>query len=55
MSDQRMAAMTPTVNAPVTNISQNGGGGGMTQAAFVSKATPYDRDFYRGLVATIAL
>ena len=55
MSDQRMAAMTPTVNAPITTISQNSGGGGMTQAAFVSKATPYDRDFYQGLVKTIAL
>ena len=55
MSDQRMAAMTPTVNAPITTISQNSGGGGMTQAAFVSKATPYDRDFYQGLIKTIAL
>jgi len=55
MSDQRMAAMTPTVNAPITTISQNGGGGGMTQVASVSKATPYDRDFYQGLVKTISL
>lgn len=55
MSDQRMSAMTPIVNAPITTVSQNSGGGGMTQAAFVSKATPYDRDFYQGLVKTIAL
>ena len=31
------------------------GGGGMLQAAFVSKATPYDRDFYKELVAKVAL
>jgi hypothetical protein len=35
--------------------SQSMTGGGMTTAALVSKATPYERDFYMGVVRTNAL
>ena len=52
MSDQRMAAMKPgggntTINAPVTNIAQNGGGGGS------GSATPYNTDMMKYLLRPV--
>jgi len=46
--------LTALANA-LKSQSMANGGGGMTQAALVSKATPYERDFYMGVVRARAL
>ena len=50
-SPEDLAGFAAAMKAP----GMQNGGGGMTQAAFVSKATPYDRDFYHNLLKTVAL
>lgn len=50
-SQEDLAGIAAALRAP----GMQSGGGGMTQAAFVSKATPYDRDFYHNLLKTVAL
>jgi hypothetical protein len=50
-SPEDLAGFAAAMKAP----GMQNGGGGMTQAAFVSKATPYERDFYNNLLKTVAL
>ena len=50
-SPDDLAAFAAAMRAP----TMQNGGGGMTQVASVSKATPYEKDFYKGVLRTVAL
>jgi hypothetical protein len=50
-SSDDLAAFAAALRAP----AMQNGGGGLTQVASVSKATPYERDFYEGVLRTVAL
>jgi murein DD-endopeptidase MepM/ murein hydrolase activator NlpD len=50
-SPDDLAAFAAALRAP----TMQNGGGGLTQVASVSKATPYERDFYEGVLRTVAL
>jgi murein DD-endopeptidase MepM/ murein hydrolase activator NlpD len=50
-SPDDLAAFAAALRAP----TMQNGGGGLTQVTSVSKATPYERDFYEGVLRTVAL
>ena len=50
-SPDDLASFAAAMRAP----TMQNGGGGMTQVASVSKATPYEKDFYKGVLRTVAL